>query len=858
MPAMTRLAPISPAISARVESCSLDRRYAVVDVGLAARLRSEHARQFSVNAEEGEQITRDVPNVGELELANLDEQGLVRAGAVVGPGDLLIGKVSPCKGGLVSPEEKLLRAIFGEAAGPVRDTSLRAPPGLAGVVIASRMLGGEDREAGIEIGWERPLEVGDVLLVDGEPVMVAEIRELEADLAWGGGELSEVSVAKAVMARDLIHARSIGPYTLTTQQPTVGREQFGGQLVSREQVERLAVHAPWALWEMWTIKADAPNARTMAYEALAKGQSPDVAPRRETEPASSGDIFSFFEKPRGAPPGEEPALQPEAATLLVAYLQALAFGVDFKKAEVGVAIATSAEIVARSHGAVGAEELRSQKIFGPVKDYECECGKYARMKHRGVVCEDCGVEVIMSRVRRERFGHVELAAPCLHPLFVGEVARLLDRTEAEVRAQDGAALWEELEQLDLVALADGELVDTDPPVDGDAGPRAALAGALVRGERPATALMLATLPVLPPGLRGDDESGAHGLSALYREVLERNAAGEPAELQRAVDRLLVGEDGSIARRIDGLVGKQLFEKAVDYSGVAHLVVDPSLAPGECRVPSEMLRELFRPHAYAILAERGYTATIRSAKLMVEGRQPEALAAVEEASEGHPVLLMAGPKIVCRHVRGWDAPAIAVDAATAEEFDSHTVTLHVPLMDEAALQCEQLADFLKGRRVRAEGWLCRARRGPWLRTVGRAALTGERDALADPVVRLALGRPPEPVDAEERAQWAEQARERRERVRERQIAAAPAVEEAAEEAPNESVLDRKVEELELSVRTAVALDRAGLRTLGELCRMSDADLLGLPNFGRKSLNEIKEILGDMGLSLGMGDASNADE
>lgn len=868
--AMPELAPITAVLSARAEPCPLAPRYAEVDVRFAERLRSEHTRRFELVAEAGDELTYNLPNVGEDALADLGDDGLARVGTEVAPGKILAGKVTPIAGKPLSPEEKLLRAIFGEKAGETRDTSLRAPPGCFGTVAHARLETNPAR-AVIDVAWERPLEVGDILLVDGRPVMVAAIRELSADLAWSGGA-SEVSVAKAAMARDVLHARSIGPYERTTQQPPIGREQMGGQRLEREQLDRLAVHAPWALWEMMTIKSDSVSGRTCSYEAIVKQENPTIVPVRGEPAAAAGDIFSFFERPKAD--DREPALEPEAVTVLAAHLRALGLELDLRAPEVTLTLDTPEQIVARSHGEMREADgdLSSQKIFGPVKDYECACGQYRRLKHRGVVCETCGVEVLSSRVRRERFGHVELAAPCLHPLFAGDAAvllgldeddlrdvvagrRVLERTGASTWRSEpgtstagGRALWDALEQLDLDAIEAAE-----------SGPRAELASSLARLGRPATALMLAAVPVLPPELRADDEYG--DLDSLYRELIDRNvraAQATPAELareqeqlQRALDRLLLGDRRrsagaalSIAERVDKLFAERVFIKAVDFSGVAHLVVDPSLAPGECRVPQAMLLEMFRPHTYGALEARGFVTTIKSARRMVDGRQPEALAAVGAASDGAVVLLMAGPAIVARRVRSWDAPCVAVDPLTAERIAGDVVTVHLPLMHEAILQCEQLADFPAAEKRRASGWLGRARRS-LITAARRAALHGERDGLDDPVVHLALGRPPEPLDAGELARLAERERERCELAWER--LRPPPVEPEINPA-----LDRRLDELELSAGAARALQQAGLQTIRDLCRRSEAELLKMRGFGRRQLADLKQILGDLGLSLGMRD------
>jgi hypothetical protein len=772
---MPELSRLCEPVNARVEPGELDRRYIVVDVDFAARLQTRHTRRFECAIHETpggrEEFTRDVPNVGEEGLAQLDDAGLIKLGSEVERGSILVGKVTPRLGAALSPEEKLLRAIFGEKAGDVVDSSLRCPPWCAGVVVDARMSGSD---ALVEVAWERPLAIGDVLLVGDEPVVVADIRRLAADLAWTGG-LSQVAVAKAATAVDVLHARSIGPYSSATQQPLREREQWGGQLLERAQLERLAAAAPWAAWELLTIKADAIDARTRAYESIVKGENPDVQPVPATpkaEPANTGDTFWFFERRAELQPGEVPTVAPEGVKQLQACLRVFGLELDVAMPEIEIRQLTPEQLRESSHGqVVEPGDLDSQKIFGPLRDYECACGKYRRMKHRGIVCEACGVEVASATVRRQRFGHVELALRCRHPL-VPE--------------------W-----------------------------------------------TIAVVPVLPPGLRvGTD------LDDRYRALLEHNhPSAQPTQLQAAVDQLA-----------EALVeyGDQhfaaLFSKPVDYSGIASLVADPSLEPGACRVPRAMLCELFKPHAYSLLEARGYVATIKSAKRMLDQRRPEALWAIEAASEGFPVLLMVGSKIVSRRVQGWDAPAIAVDPATARLLASFTVTVHVPLMQEAALQCAELDDDPEPRSTASElGWMGHAREhGRFVASAVAAAQRGERSACLDSIVALALGRTPAALDPSTRERWATRERERRDQVwARREPAASP-----QHEPTSHPYFERRLDELELTTAVARALYEAGITTVGELCQNTESSLLKLRGISRKGLKEVKQILASLGLSLGM--------
>ena len=732
--------------------------FVTVATQYAPRLTTEHHRWFELTVTAPDELTRDIPNVGEEALAGLDERGVVQVGTTVSPGSLLIGRVTPREGAPLSPEEKLLRAIFGEAAGDVVDRSLRAPVGCFGQVTAAELDG---ETARVQVSWTRVLEVGDVLDLDGKPAMVSAIREQSADLAVAGVG-ARVRVKKRELARDVLHARSIGPYDLITQQPLRARDNFGGQVVGVELAKVLGAHAPWVLWECFTIKSDAVSGRIRAYESIVKQENPgrDASPpppsTEPSPPTPSTDIFSVFEKPKD---GLE---TPETMLLLAAWLRALGLAVDFASKTPGVEVLTAEKIRADSFGQITeVDALASQKIFGPTQDYECQCGKYKRMKHRGTVCEDCGVEVIQSKVRRERFGHFELSTPC-------------------------------------------------------AGPGGA---------------RLEVLPVLPAGLRLPGSQ----LNALYVELVE-------APTQAAVDALFAG----LTALVERCWREGVFSRAVDYSGVAHLCLDDSLLKGTCRVPRAMLTELFKPFVYGVLEQKGYVTTIKSAKKMVESGKPEAMKAVEAVSEGYPLLLACGEKVVMRTALPWDAPAIAVDEETHRVLSAQTVCVHVPVTTQGAVQALRLPDAPSAAVTTPSGWLGEAmREGALLPSVVRAGQSGERQTLEDPVLRCAFGRPPSAIPAEELEAWEA---ERRALLSSAELSVAREDGAAPTKAPD--AFSRSLDELEFSVKTSNMLAKANLFTVGQLCERTEAELLKLRGFARPHLKEVKELLAEMGLSLGM--------
>jgi DNA-directed RNA polymerase beta' subunit len=453
-----------------------------------------------------EMTTPDIPNVSEEKLKNLDEEGIIRIGAEVKSGDILVGKISPKGEAELTSEERLLRAIFGEKARDVKDTSLTLPHGKRGRVVNIKVF---DREKGdklepgiirriqVEVAQLRKVQAGDKLagrhgnkgvisqvralqdmpyLADGTPVDIILNplgvasrmnlgQILETHLGWAASKLgyraitpgldsaseeeiraelksaglpedgkvllhdgrtgntfdNRVMVGQIYMMKlnhlveDKAHMRSIGPYSLITQQPLGGKAQFGGQRFGEMEVWALEGYgARHTLQEMLTIKSDDVLGRASAYESIIRGE-----------------------------PIQEPNL-PASFNVLVNELKALAFDIkpvfsaetdrkeDFKALKIGVA--SPEEILRWSHGEVIKPEtinyrtqrpekdgLFSERIFGPTKDYECYCGKYRRVRYKGVVCDKCGVEVTRAVVRRERLGHISLATPVSHIWFLKSV-----------------------------------------------------------------------------------------------------------------------------------------------------------------------------------------------------------------------------------------------------------------------------------------------------------------------------------------------------------------------------------------------------------------------------------------------------
>jgi len=424
------------------------------------------------------------------------------------------------------------------------------------------------------------------------------------------------------------------------------------------------------------------------------------------------------------------------------------------------------------------------KIFGPVKDWECNCGKYKRMKHKGVICEKCGVEVILSKVRRERLGHIELASPVAHiwffkglPSRIGHILDLtlkeLERiiyfenyvvidpgesdfkegqllTEAEFREAEiefpfglktmvgSEAVMELLKNLNLDELAvklQEDLLTTSSVLNKRKfSKRLKIVEAFRKsGNRPEW-MILQVVPVIPPELRplvplDGGRFATSDLNDLYRRVINRNnrlkrlqelkapqiiVRNEKRMLQEAVSALF--DNGRRGRTLRGtnkrplkslsdmLKGKQgrfrqnLLGKRVDYSGRSVIVVGPELKLHQCGLPKKMALELFKPFIFNRLEQKGYAATIKTAKKMVEQERSEVWEVLEEVVQKHPILLNRAPTLHRLGIQAFEPILIEgkairvhplVCTAFNADFDGDQMAVHVPLSMEAQVEAKLL-------------------------------------------------------------------------------------------------------------------------------------------------------------------------
>jgi len=444
--------------------------------------------------------------------------------------------------------------------------------------------------------------------------------------------------------------------------------------------------------------------------------------------------------------------------------------------------------------------LFCERIFGPVKDYECHCGKYKRIRYKGIVCDRCGVEVTEKKVRRERVGHIELVVPVAHiwyfkslPNKVGALLGLPSKKldsiiyyeryvviNPGIKASDEIKKMSFLSEEEYVAIIDSlpkenqYLEDDDPNKfvakmgaeaiyellsninldelsyslrnqaknetsqqrKNDALKRLQVVEAFRESKdtnRPQW-MILKIIPVIPPELRplvplDGGRFATSDLNDLYRRVIIRNnrlkrlidikapeviLRNEKRMLQEAVDSLLDNSRKSNSVKTeanrplkslsDSLKGKQgrfrqnLLGKRVDYSARSVIVVGPDLHLHECGLPKDMAAELYKPFVIRKLIERGIVKTVKSAKKIVDRRDPVIWDILENVIKGHPVLLNRAPTLHRLGIQAFQPKLIEGKAiqlhplactAFNADFDGDQMAVHLPLGNAAILEAQIL-------------------------------------------------------------------------------------------------------------------------------------------------------------------------
>ena len=456
--------------------------------------------------------------------------------------------------------------------------------------------------------------------------------------------------------------------------------------------------------------------------------------------------------------------------------------------------------------------LFCERIFGPTKDYECACGKYKRIRYKGIVCDRCGVEVTEKKVRRERAGHIELVVPVAHIWYfrslpnkigylLGLPTKKLDaiiyyeryvviqpgamagKKDADGNDAIGSNVYDLLSEEEYAEIVDNQISpENDYLDDSDPNKFIAKMGAeaiydlLVRLDLDSLSyelrdransdssmqrknealkrlqvvesfrqsvekginrpewMIMKIIPVTPPELRplvplDGGRFATSDLNDLYRRVIIRNnrlkrlmeikapeviLRNEKRMLQEAVDSLFDNSRKSSAVKSesnrplkslsDSLKGKQgrfrqnLLGKRVDYSARSVIVVGPELKMGECGLPKLMAAELYKPFIIRKLIERGIVKTVKSAKKIVDRREPVIWDILENVMKGHPVLLNRAPTLHRLGIQAFQPKLIEGKAiqlhplactAFNADFDGDQMAVHLPLSNEAILEAQLL-------------------------------------------------------------------------------------------------------------------------------------------------------------------------
>ena len=487
-------------------------------------------------------------------------------------------------------------------------------------------------------------------------------------------------------------------------------------------------------------------------------------------------------------------------------------GSDFSR--ITICLSSPDTILERSYGEVLKPEtinyrtykperdgLFCERIFGPVKDYECYCGKYKRIRYKGIICDRCGVEVTEKKMRRERMGHIKLVVPVVHiwyfkslPNKIGYLLGISSKKmesviyyeryivvnpgilEGQVNRLDQISEEDYLDFLEKIPKENQLLDDLDPnkfvaKMGAEAvedllkrtnlddlsyslrhsaanetsqqrkaealkrlGVVEAFRSANRRVENRPEWMIVHYLPVIPPELRplvplDGGRFASSDLNDLYRRVIIRNnrlkrlieikapeviLRNEKRMLQESVDSLFDNSRKSNAVKTDGgrslkslsdvLKGKQgrfrqnLLGKRVDYSGRSVIVVGPQLKMHECGLPKDMAAELFKPFIIRKLIERGIVKTVKSAKKLVDRKEPVVWDILENVLRGHPVMLNRAPTLHRLSIQAFQPMLVEgkaiqlhplVCSAFNADFDGDQMAVHVPLSNAAILEAQLL-------------------------------------------------------------------------------------------------------------------------------------------------------------------------
>lgn len=633
--------------------------------------RSDFASLFTERFRVQGRITQDVPTASEADLFHLDDNGVVKIGTVVKAGDILIGRVAPKSEGKLTDDEKVLRAIFGDKIKEFEDTSCRMNLQDGAIVTDARYLPTIDT-AEVDILIARDLRVGDILDWSGEgkPQFVVSAILPEDQMPWiprfhkraeivinqtlvkgfkfdesivrfNDGLRKRKKVARIQLRKipmlyeEKIQARSTGSYHIVTGQPLNDPANWiQGARVAKSDLS-------------WLMSA---GCESVVEELL-------------TFKSSSREAFEIYNALVRRARLILPTAAPGVLKVILKILQSLAVSIYVEENHLRLEFANDDAIRSWSYGEVTCSEtlhyitgkpardgLFCQKIFGPTENFCCACGKYSRVRYRGVICEKCGVEVVTTSVRKERMGHIALASPVTHPL-----ARHI-------------------------------LLNVLPVLPPDLRPMIAREGKFLTDD----------------------------LNGLYRNVINRNRRlrilleiSAPEQIIRLEKKLLQESVNKLfgtgpADKLHTLLKfaentiHSLWQKRVDYSGEGIVVPNPDIEELQCGLPKKMALEIFKPIVMAALVQKMLTHSIKSAKRLIDDQAPEAYELLQTLMM--PYLILVGKQGENTSYAGLmpimvEGEAIQLNPKTCADLGlklyGDKIAVHLPLSRKAQIDAQSI-------------------------------------------------------------------------------------------------------------------------------------------------------------------------
>lgn len=702
---------------------------------------SIHVKKLTVEIGKQEILTIDLPGFSESEFQKIngmvDENAIIRVGQTVSFDDVLVAKG---KKGLeaVTKEEQVLTAIFGHTS-LVGNCSVRMPFKDTATVISVVRSGSR---IFIYLTIKRNLAIGDVLVdKSGNEIVVADIvsdsemphvkqqwyKDVQMIITPPSQILKGMTEMYSEESLAVVHSIENPGFILLNF-----KKSKGGRSKKWEYRNETAVVGSISLQKKELLIEQKIDGVGIDYERSLNQQLMDgirIKPSLVGLLSSNGlmenvkelltiksDSTNGYVQGLKALINDSPLQdcdRPASVKRLITFLQSLCFSFKAESDKFGLHVMDSDSILSLSNGEVLEDStidyktnlptkggLFDQKIFGPVNNYECACGKYKRIRYVGIVCDKCGVEVASSGVRFERFGHITLAVPMINPLCKEEIVRFFKNLDELGTIED-----KEQEEFERGKMS---LTDFIEKMMNQSG---------VKKQS-----IMYHLPVLPPGLRplvqtADYTWATSDLNDLYRRVVIRNnrvkrlmeikapaviLTNEARMLQESVMSIFLGMDKmkGLAQHLAESV-ELLYEKKVGYSGKGTVVPYPVLSPDQCGLPLSLALKLFEPHICRFLLknrgdEDSSVKTIKQARKLITDNDSAAIDALKEVlndisilvtssdqtkAYGFKPILMDG-EVIRLHPEAMKALALSLEK-------NRKVILHVPLLGEARAEVEKI-------------------------------------------------------------------------------------------------------------------------------------------------------------------------